>query len=323
MRSIKLIEVKSELGAGTRGASLGVDALKIASIDLNSDYFARFDSVSVRTDNSPLFNGLISPSAKFINAILGVEKRVCDQVAFALEDRQFPIVLAGDHSTAFGTIAGVKQFFPDKRIGVVWVDAHADLHTPYTTPSGNVHGMPLALALGIDNKENQMNNPTPEVVNVWEEIKKIGGEGPKILPSDIAFIGMRDTESPEDNFIAKHNMRNFTVDEVRKYGATEVALKALDYLDKCDVIYVSFDVDSLDSSISLGTGTPVPNGITLEEAKAINCTLVSSPKVCAWELVEINPTLDSENKMAEVAFEILEATTEIARKSQKREVVND
>jgi arginase len=134
---------------------------------------------------------------------------------------------------------------------------------------------------------------------------------------------MRDTEAPEDNYMAVHNMRNFTVEEVRKNGAKEVAQSALEYLDKCDVIYVSFDVDSLDSSISMGTGTPVPNGITIEEAKEINCTLVSSPKVCAWELVEINPTLDSENKMAEVAFEILEATTETARKNHKRVVLND
>ncbi len=312
MRSIKLIEVKSELGAGTRGASLGVDAIKIASIDANSDYFARFDAVSVRTDNSPLFNGFISPSAKFINAILGVEKRVCDTVAGALEEKTFPIILAGDHSTASGTVAGVKTHFADKRLGVIWIDAHADMHTPYTTPSGNVHGMPLAMALATDNHENQVNQPPKEVIHVWDEIKKIGVEGPKLDPEDIVFIGVRDTEQPEEALMEKHNIKNFTTDEVRSLGPLAVAEQALERLADCDVIYISFDVDSLDSSISVGTGTPVPHGLAVDEAKIINSTLVKDPKVCAWEIVEVNPTLDSENKMAEVAFEVLEATTESA-----------
>ncbi len=314
MRVIKLIEVKSELGAGTRGASLGVDALKIASIDLNSDYFARFESISVRTDNSPLFNGFLSPSAKFIDAILGVEKRVCDNVAFTLQEKQFPIIMAGDHSTATGSICGVKQHFKNKRLGVIWIDAHADLHTPYTTPSGNIHGMPLAMALATDNEENKVNQPTDDVIHVWNEIKKIGVEGPKLDPKDIVFISVRDTESPEDAFIEKHGIKNFTTEEVRTQGAASIAAAALDQLSDCDVIYISFDVDSLDSSISVGTGTPVPNGLTVEEAKELNKHLVSDPKVCAWEIVEINPTLDTENKMAEVAFEILETTTNAAIK---------
>ena len=322
MRSIKLIEVKSELGAGTRGASLGVDAIKIASIDADSDYFARFDAISVRTDNSPLFNGFISPSAKFINAILGVEKRVCDVVADTLEDKAFPIVLAGDHSTATGTIAGVKKHFADKRLGVIWIDAHADLHTPYTTPSGNVHGMPLAMALATDNMENQVNQPPSEVIHVWNEIKKIGFEGAKFHPSDIVFIAVRDTEQPEEAFMKAHAIKNFTTEEVRSEGPVTIAEKALAHLSACDVIYISFDVDSLDSSISMGTGTPVPNGLTVEEAKKINSTLVKDAKVCAWEIVEVNPTLDSENRMAEVAFEILEATTNAAIKTKSELVTN-
>ncbi len=322
MRSIKLIEVKSELGAGTRGASLGIDAMKIASIDLESDYFARYEAVSVKTDNSPLFNGFISPSAKFINAILSVEKRVCEAVAGTLEEKSFPIILAGDHSTATGSIAGVKMHFADKRLGIIWIDAHADLHTPYTTPSGNVHGMPLAMALATDNIENQVNQPPPEVIHVWDEIKKIGVDGPKFDPADVVFIAVRDTEEPEEAFMKAHDIKNFKTEEVRKEGPEAIAEKALAHLADCDVIYISFDVDSLDSSISLGTGTPVPNGLTVEEAKTINETLVQDARVCAWEIVEVNPTLDSENKMAEVAFEILEATTNAAIKA-KSELVND
>lgn len=321
MRSIKLIEVKSELGAGTRGASLGVDAMKIASIDAESDYFARFDSLSVKTDNSPLFNGFISPSAKFINAILSVEKRVCDAVAGTLEEKMFPIILAGDHSTATGSMAGVKKHFADKRLGIIWIDAHADMHTPYTTPSGNVHGMPLAMALATDNMENQVNQPPPEVIHVWDEIKKIGVDGPKFDPADIVFIAVRDTEQPEEAYMATNNIKNFKTEEVRVEGPLAIAEKALAHLADCDVIYISFDVDSLDSSISVGTGTPVPNGLTVEEAKIINEALVKDARVCAWEIVEVNPTLDTENKMAEVAFEILEATTNSAIKA-KSELVS-
>lgn len=321
MKEILLIEVKSELGAGTRGASLGIDAVKIASIDLQSDFFARYDSISVRTDNSPLFTGFISPSAKYVNAILGVEKRVCNAVSDSLLEGQLPVVLAGDHSTAFGTIAGIKKAYPDKRLGVIWVDAHADLHTPYTTPSGNVHGMPLAMALATDNLDAQTNEPPKEVVHIWNEIKKIGVEGPKLDPKDIVFIAKRDTEAPEDYLVAKHGMKSFSTGDVRNLGAKKVAAQALTRLKDCDLIYVSFDVDSMDPSVSVGTGTPVPGGLTAEEARAINVELVKSPKVCCWEMVEINPTLDSENKMAEVAFEIMEATARAFEESRMRPVL--
>jgi arginase len=321
MKEILLIEVKSELGAGTRGASLGIDALKIASIDLQSDFFARYDSVNVRTDNSPLFTGFISPSAKYVKAILGVEKRVCNTVSESLLEEQFPMVLAGDHSTAFGTIAGIKKAYPQKRLGVIWVDAHADLHTPYTTPSGNVHGMPLAMALAIDNLDAQTNEPPKETVHIWNEIKKIGVEGPKINPGDIVFISRRDTEAPEDYLIEKHGMVNFTTAEVRKHGAKKIAAQAIQKLKDCDLIYVSFDVDSLDPSISSGTGTPVENGLTEDEARTINTELVKNPKVCCWEMVEINPTLDSENKMAEVAFGIMEATAKSFEEARLKTVL--
>lgn len=321
MKDIFLIEVKSELGAGTRGASLGVDALKIASIDLQSDFFARYDAVNVRTDNSPLFTGFISPSAKFIKAILGVEKRVCNAVCETLQDGNFPFVIAGDHSTASGTIAGIKKANPAKRLGVIWVDAHADLHTPYTTPSGNVHGMPLAMALAVDNLECQTNEPPKETVHIWKEIKKIGVAGPKLNPGDVVFISLRDTESPEDYLVEKHNMRVFRTDEVRKKGPIKVAQQALDQLKDCDLIYVSFDVDSLDSSISVGTGTPVPGGLTIEEAKMLNRELVKNQKVCCWEVVEINPTLDSENKMAEAAFEIMDATAKAFEEAHMKPVL--
>ena len=216
--------------------------------------------------------------------------------------------MAGDHSTAYGTIAGIKKTHPKKRLGVIWIDAHADFHSPYTTPSGNMHGMTLAMACDIDNLECKVNDPKGETIEYWEQLKNVGTPGAKVYPEDIVFVSLRDTEKPENYIINKYGIPNFTAEEVKKMGVQTVAKDVLKYLDHCDFIYVSFDVDSLDSRISLGTGTPVPNGLTVSEAKELNVELAKSPKVCCWEIAEVNPTLDSQNSMAENGFEILEAT---------------
>lgn len=308
MKEIKIIEVKSEIGAGTRGASLGVEAMKIASLDLNSDFFKQYDSIEVENVNELLFDGAKHSYAKFIDGVLIMEERVCLEVYEQLFDDFFPIIMAGDHSTAYGTIAGIKKAHPKARLGVIWIDAHADFHTPFTTPSGNMHGMALAMACGIDNLECKVNDPRGETLDYWEQIKSVGMPGPKIYPEDIVYIAVRDLEKPENYLINKYNINFIEVEDVKKAGSTKIAEKALQMLDHCDFIYVSFDVDSMDSRISTGTGTPVPNGLTVDEAKALNAELCKSPKVCVWEIVEVNPTLDTENRMAEGAFEIVEAT---------------
>jgi arginase len=308
MKQLKIIEVKSEIGAGTRGASLGVEAIKIASLDLKSDFFRRHESVEVENVNELLFNSAEHTYAKFIDGVLIMEERVCLEVYEQLFDEFFPIVLAGDHSTAYGTIAGIKKAHPKKRLGVVWIDAHADLHTPFTTPSGNMHGMTLSMACDMDNLECKVNDPRGETLEYWEQIMSVGVPGAKIYPEDIVFISVRDLEKPENYLVNKYGMGYIETEEVKKTGGTAVAEKTLKLLDHCDLIYVSFDVDSIDSRFSSGTGTPVPNGLTVEEAKDLNVALAKSPKICCWEVAEVNPTLDTENRMAESAFEIMEAT---------------
>jgi arginase len=308
MKEIKIIEVKSEIGAGTRGASLGVEAMKIASLDLNSDFFKTYDSIEVENVNELLFDGAKHSYAKFIDGVLIMEERVCLEVYETIFDDFFPLIMAGDHSTAYGTIAGIKKAYPKIRLGVIWIDAHADFHTPFTTPSGNMHGMAVAMATGIDNFECKVNDPRGETLDYWEQIKNVGMPGPKIYPEDIVFISVRDLEKPENYLINKYNVNFIETEDVKKLGAEKVAQKALEMIDHCDMIYVSFDVDSMDSRISTGTGTPVPNGLTVDEAKMLNVELCKSPKVCAWEIVEVNPTLDTENRMAEGAFEIVEAS---------------
>jgi arginase len=168
--------------------------------------------------------------------------------------------------------------------------------------------MAVAMACGIDNLECKVNDPRGETLDYWEQIKDVGTPGAKIYPEDIVYIAVRDLEKPENYLINKYNINFIETEEVKKLGSAKVAQKALEMLDHCELIYVSFDVDSMDSRISTGTGTPVPNGLTVDEAKVLNAELAKSPKVCAWEIVEVNPTLDTENRMAEGAFEIVEAT---------------
>jgi len=309
MRRIKLVEVRSEIAAGTRGASLGVDALKIASLDKKSNFFSQFQPIHVPDANNFLWKGNNHPNANYIDGVYQVIKKVYSTIKSLRLEKKFPIILAGDHSTAAGTIMGIKGAQPDKRLGVIWMDAHADLHTPYTTPSGNMHGMPLAMAAHLDNLDCQINQASKETSDFWDRLKKIGGDFPKINPKDIVYISVRDTEAPENFLIQKYGITNFTTETVRELGVFEVAKRSLALLKDCEQLYISFDVDSMDPSFSLGTGTPVPNGLTVEEAIQLNAELIKDRRVCCWEIVEVNPTLDSENTMAEIAFEVLEITT--------------
>ena len=233
-------------------------------------------------------------------------ERVSEAVSSTIKSGVFPIVLAGDHSTAGGTIAGLKMAKPKLELGVIWVDAHADLHTPYTTPSGNMHGMPLATALAEDNIENQMHHPDEQTIKYWDSLKNIGKIHPKIKPENIVYIALRDYEKEEEAIIKQNNIKVITVAEIRKKGVMHAVRQTLLHLSNCDQIYLSFDVDSLDSAISRGTGTPVINGLKEREAEDLVATLMQNHKICCLEITEVNPTLDKENLMAEIAFNILQ-----------------
>jgi arginase len=310
MSKIQLFENTSEIGAGTRGASLGIDALKVACANRNDDLFLYIHSDEVQNEDNYLFIKDSNTCARRIEGVITMYKRIARKVAAEVKGDSFPIVLAGDHSNAGGTIAGIKKAYPNKNIGVVWIDAHADMHTPYTSPSGNIHGMPLATALGMDNIANQKNEPDFETQASWNNLKNTGSIQPKIKPEHLAFIAVRDTEIEEDNFIVQNGIKNFPVEEVRNKGIAQVITEIEEQMSNCELIYISFDVDSMDSSISRGTGTPVENGLTVEEAKELVTTLGSLEKTCCVEFTEINPTLDTKNKMAEHAFMILKALCE-------------
>lgn len=306
IKYIKFIEVKSEIGAGTRGASLGIDAIKVAALDYGSTLFNTIPSVEIPNENKLLYVQQGSLYAKRIKGLIILYERIAKEVAATLKQKIFPIVLAGDHSTAGGTVAGIKTALPKSKLGIIWIDAHADLHSPFTSPSGNMHGMPLAAILAEDNLSNKMNKPDKDTIESWNKLKKIGGISPKITYRDLVYIAVRDIE-PEENFlIKKHKIKTFSTNEVKRNGVEKIARDALAHLNHCTHIYISFDVDSMDSSISKGTGTPVRNGITEKEAGSLCVRLVQNEKVICFEITEVNPTLDRENLMAENTFEILQ-----------------
>ncbi len=311
MKNIKLIEVPSEIGAGTRGASLGIDAIKIAALDFMSNFFVHFPSEKIESENQLLFEPIQSPYAKRINGVVSICEKISKAVNDAVKNNFFPVVISGDHSNAAGTIAGLKMAKPKSKLGVVWIDAHADLHTPYTTPSGNMHGMPLSASIAEDNKDFKVHDLDEKTEKLWNQLKNIGKISPKILPEDIVFISLRDFEKEEKHVIEKHGIKVFSTNEVRRNGVEIIYRKAIRYLSDCTDIYVSFDVDSLDSSISRGTGTPVTNGLREREAEDLISKFMQHRKICCFEITEVNPTLDKENLMAEIAFNILQRSVNI------------
>ncbi len=299
----------SEITAGTRGASLGPDAIRTVARSRKDYLFSRYPLLKI-----PDVNDLLDRETRFKNALridglVQIYESLNKTVGDTLKEGRFPLVLAGDHGSAGGTIAGIRTANPDKRLGVIWIDAHGDLHTPHTTPSGNVHGMPLATALNEDNLPCRRNDILGETAELWNKLKNCGGIAPKVLPSDLAFVGVRDTEPEEDALIERLNIRNFTVEEVNSGGTAAITEQLLDKLSDCDLIYISFDVDSMDPALtSHGTGTPVDNGLTPRQAEELLCGLAANEKVCCIEFVEVNPCLDEKtNKMAETAYELLKS----------------
>ena len=311
MKNIKLIEVPSEIGAGTRGASLGVEAVKIAALDFMSSFFVHFPSEKIPHENKLLYEPIESPYAKRIKGVKAVADKVNKAVADSIKNNFFPVVLSGDHSIAAGTIAGIKLAKPKSKLGVLWVDAHADLHTPYTTPSGNLHGMAVAVSLDEDNKESAVHDLDETTIKQWNQLKNLNKIAPKVLPEDVVFISLRDYEKEERHLIDKYGIKVITTKELRKKGVEQVIKQITRYLHDCTDIYVSFDVDSLDASISKGSGTPVANGLREREAEDLVSKLMQHPKICCLEITEVNPTLDRENLMAEIAFNILQRSVNV------------
>ena len=307
-KEINFIINTSEITAGTRGASLGPLAIITAARKEGSTIFGDHKVTFLDDKNYLLDHPTNFKFAKRIDGLLEVYNNVSNAICYSVDASEFPFVLGADHGSAGGTIAGIRKSFPDKKLGVIWIDAHGDLHSPYTTPSGNIHGMPLSTALNEDNIPCQSNDVDAETVSMWNQLKDLHGITPKINPENLVFIAVRDTEHQEDALMERLNIRNFKVEEVNERGAKETAIQTLAKLSDCDIIYISFDVDSMDPDItSYGTGTPVKNGLLPAQVSEIFSTLIESQKVVCIEFVEVNPCLDEKiNTMAETAFALLQ-----------------
>jgi arginase len=315
-KNIVFLINKSEITAGSRGASLGPEAIITAARKKESTIFGENQTQKIENANYLLDFPAKHRFAKRIDGLITIYQEIHKKVSSLLSDNNFPIILAADHGSAGGTMAGIKAAFPDKRLGVIWIDAHADIHTPYTTPTGNMHGMPLATALNIDNLECKVNDVCEETVLLWNQLKNTGNISPKILPEDIVYIGVRDTEEQEDCVIQQLRIKNYPVAEVRQKGISTVIDEISLKLKDCDIIYVSFDVDSMDPDLtSYGTGTPVKDGLSPQEAEEILIGMAKNPKTVCIEIVEVNPCLDDKkNTMAEVTLGLIEPVVKTLKK---------
>ncbi len=307
-RKIRLIEVPSDLAGAKSGASMGINALKLSSLYDGSKYFEKFPSVVIEDENRAVYDGTTYKTAKYIDKVSLVIQRVANEVKKTKDENLFPIIMAGDHSTCAGTMAGLKLAYPNETIGVVYIDAHADFHTPFTSPSGNIHGMPLAIATDIDNKEMQINNPNDEEIKYWNKLKAMSGKR-AINPKDIVFCSLRDYQEAEKHLLKKYGIKNYTTAMITYAGIKKVVEDIFDDLAHCDHIYVSFDVDSIDPLYIPGTGTPSHGGLSFEQALQLNIELIKNPKVCCWESAEINPILDKQNISGKCSFIILDQVT--------------
>lgn len=308
-RHIRLVEVPSELAGAKLGAGGGIEALKCYCDETNCGYFERYPIVRIQDENHASLRGTPYGHARYIDHVSVVLERVASKVEKLRNDNFFPIIMAGDHSTAAGTLAGLQRAHKGETIGIVWIDAHADMHTPYTSPSGNMHGMPLSVAMGEDNRPCQINTPSDEENHFWEKLKHMGG-GEHIDPKNVVFCALRDFEEAEAKMIERYGIKNYTTEMITYEGVRHTVENIMKDLEHCDHIYISFDVDSIDPLYIPGTGTPVDWGLSFEQALHLNMELIQNKKVCCWEMAEINPFLDKQNISGKYSFQILDQVTQ-------------
>lgn len=245
--------------------------------------------------------------ARYHDLMVGIATDNCQAVHEVLATHTRTLIFSGDHSNAVGSISGLVNAFPNARIGVVWIDAHADAHSPFTTPSGNFHGMPLAALLGIVSSATPVNNVSPAQLKSWEQLTALSGQVPAISPENLVYIGVRSTEHQEDEVLRHKHIRQFSVSDVQERGPEAIASATLSQLNACDYLYVSFDIDSLDKRLVSGTGTPEENGFSVAEAARLLQTLVHHPKTKAFEITELNPGRDADGQsVIQTTFDILQ-----------------
>ena len=312
MKNLKqcIITTTWEYGAGKQGTSIGPTNLLEACKNANNHPFSNCNVFSVPQEIDEKEKIPLPLYLKRGKAFLNHQTKLAQMVSQKLDENLSPIILSGDHSNAVGSLAGFAQHFGATNSGIIWIDAHLDLHSPYTTPSGNIHGMSLNTAINYDNLENQINDLDAETVELWSQIKSLKNKTSEeaFRPENIVFIGIRSFEAQEIELTQKLGIHVIQAEEVHQLGIQAALKKAQNILKDVDQVYVSFDVDSLDPSISVGTGTPVENGLNLEQAQVLLSNLYQWDKTRVLEFTEINPTLESKNEMALAICKLIQAS---------------
>jgi len=286
---VTLLGVPLDLGASRRGVDMGPSALRVTGLAdrLRALGYEVEDAGDV---DVPLPEECEpgDPKLKYAKPIADVCRTLCDRVHAALGAGRIPVTLGGDHSLAMGSVAGTSKFHREKgrKIGLIWFDAHGDMNTPQSTGSGNVHGMPLSHLLGLGD----------------EALASIGGFKGKVLSSNTCLIGIRDLDEAEKKIIVESSVQVFTMKDVDRHGVSHVIDEAIEHASRgTDGLHVSFDVDAIDPSDALGTGTPKKGGLTYREAHLCLELIADSKLLRALDMVEVNPILDIRNSTAELA----------------------
>jgi arginase len=292
-QKIRIIGVPMDLGASRRGVDMGPSALRVGGLahQLKSMGHHVEDAGNVLV-KQPEEQHYGEKRAKYMAEIVETCKGLAQIVEKTLEDGLLPLVLGGDHSVAMGTTAGVSAYFrkKDKRVGLLWLDAHADMNTPESSPSGNIHGMPLAAIAGY--------GP--------EELTQLAGHNPMLNPRNISLVGVRDIDVKEKKVIKDSGVHVFTMRDLDERGMREVMAEAIRFAaDETDGICVSLDLDFVDPADAPGVGTPVRGGVTYRESHLAMEMIADSKAVASLELVEVNPVIDHHNQTATLGIELM------------------
>jgi arginase len=292
-KKVKIIGVPMDLGAGRRGVDMGPSAIRIAGINQAIAFqgFEVSDAGNVHV-HPPESMTATNPRAHYLKEISEASEELAQMVEAALSDDAIPVVLGGDHSIAIGSVAGVASYYQKQgqKIGIVWLDAHSDVNTPESTPSGNIHGMPLAALLGRGSKE----------------LTHIAGFAPKVLPENVVIIGARSVDPPERELLKELNIRVITMSELDERGMATVMKEAVEIATKGTIgFHVTMDMDFIDPFYAPGVGTPERGGATYRESHLAMEKLADSGKVLSVEITEVNPLFDTSNQTATLAVELI------------------
>ena len=290
---IAIIGAPLDLGQGRRGVDMGPSAIRVANLNKRlADLGYHVDDLGNIPVDQPESLPEGPARAKYLPQIALACKRLGSIVARALTMKKMPLVLGGDHSVAAGTVAGVSRHFRRKKqhIGLIWIDAHADMNTPDSSPSGNVHGMPLACCVGLG---------PPELTNLW-------GYAPKVNPRKTVLVGLRDVDSLEKEHVRDIGVRAFTMRDIDERGLRSVMDEAFRIATEDTAgFHLSLDMDWVDPQFAPGVGTPVRGGATYREAHHAMELVCDSGRMLSMEVVEVNPVIDERNRTADLAVEMI------------------